>query len=503
MGLFDKLKQMVEHTKGALESKPAEQESPQPVVQETGGYSRDELDNPPEYVFTQALYAVVRNDIETVRKYLAFNTNYARCRDWDDNTLLHKAAQCARTDIVRILLEHQADINSLFHNKTPLHAAVATDELWVKANLNEAYATYQPRRRDTLRTLLDAGASLQHFDEHGESPLHTAARLGLGGVVQLLLEHGADINQLTQSADDSAYAGRSPLLLVAKHSKNIKMMEFLLKQRADPNIQDETPGFSALHYLAATPYFEDQNKEKLLAMSTLLLLTYHANPDLPAKGKRGQTPLHLASANNHLDMVETLLTKGANMASKTDSGHTAVELAAQKGHIPIVSYFLKRGIDPYATRLLFHAAAYKKSTQLMELLLDSGMDVNQPDPQGYTPLFAAVLANSLRNVEFLLQHSADANLHPPGLTLSQHAFSNWGAIEALPEEQKVEADKNAQGIIKLLGEVTKKKKKPPTDLSMQENADAEKPITKSIYHTNADGSSLSFMPEEEFTEETK
>jgi ankyrin repeat protein len=38
-------------------------------------------------------------------------------------------------------------------------------------------------------------------------------------------------------------------------------------------------------------------------------------------------PLHLASANNHLSIVNMLIDFGADMAAKNKDGHTALELS--------------------------------------------------------------------------------------------------------------------------------------------------------------------------------
>lgn len=451
MGLFDKLKNVVDHTKGVLEQKLGNAEAVD--AEDTSRHSPDALDQPPDFTVAKALFAVGKNDWDTVREYLAFNPEFARAHDWNDLSMLHKAAQYGRIEITQLLLEHGACPDGLYNHKTPLHFAVSVDNLWVKANLKEDFAAYQTRRRDVVKLLLDAGAELNIFDDHGETPLHTAARMGLGGVMQLMLERGVDINLLTAVEEEgSPYAGRTPLLVVAKTSKNPKVIEFLLKQGADPNVQDHDPGLSALQYLAATPHFEQSEREKLLASGALILLNHGANPNLPAKTKRGQHALHFAAANNHLEMVEVLLAKGAEMAATTDSGHQPVELAAQKDHSDMVKLFLRRNVDPYSARLLFHAAANAKSMQLLQDLVAMGLDLNQPDPQGYTPIFAAVGANSTANVAFLIEKGADLKLHPPGLTLSQQAYANWGAIESLPEEKREEASGNARAIIELLEE---------------------------------------------------
>jgi len=471
MSFFDTLKNVVDHTKEVWEQKIKSHLEEDETDQDNSFYSPDALDEPPEYTVAKALFAVAQNEQTTIRAYLAHNRKFANAHDWTDLTLLHKAAQFGRVEIVQALLENGADADARFQCKTPLHLAVSTDEMWIKANIKQQSPTeYQNHRREIVKILLAAGTPIEVFDERGESALHSAARLGQGAVVQMLLEHGTDINLRTQVAEpNSPYSGRSPLLVVAKTSKNIKMLEYLLKQGAQPNIQDEDPGFTALQYLAITPYVDQIEREKLLAACVMLLLNHGANPNLAAKTKRGQHALHFAAANRHLAMVETLLAKGADIAAKTESGHQPVELAAQRDHIDIVQLFLRKGVNPYDSRLLFHAASNAKSMQLLQYLVEQEhLDFNQPDPQGYTPIFAAVNANSLKNVSYLVEKGADLTLHPPGLTLTQMAYSNWGGTEALPESQREQANANSQGIIRLLEEKLGAKRPMRTEMTEPE-----------------------------------
>ena len=89
--------------------------------------------------------------------------------------------------------------------------------------------------------------------------------------------------------------------------------------------------------------------------------------------------------------------------------------------------------------------------------------VNRPDPQGYTPLFAAVAAYSATNVKLLINSGADLNLQPPKVSLKEHAFACWGKVVNLSAEQSSEEKKqkaeNAKNILELLGAFKNEKKK--------------------------------------------
>ncbi len=463
MGLFDKIKDFIDQRRGYEQDADYEDEEDGGESQEVGGVTPEDVDDPPRYVFLKALHAASLGDVATIRDYLNFNPAYAQCHDWDDNTLLHRAAEYAQAEIVELLLQHQADPNRLYKDHPPLHCSIGTTPAWVKTKKpSMSYAQHQQARLNTMAALLKQGANLNAVNDKGENPLHFAVRLGHGELAAFMLKQGADVNARTQveGAPDSPFNGRTPLLQVARYTKNKKLMQFLLEQGADPNAQDQTPGYTTLHYLAASPLQEDIEKEKALAELAVLLLKYKANPNLKATHKQNQSPLHLAAANNHALLTEALLKGGADVNQQADKGMTAIGIAAKQGALEMVECLLKYGVDMQSTRALFFAAMCKKTTAIMELLISKGADINQPDEHQLTPIFSAIAANSYENVKFLMDKGIDTRLHPPGRTVLQHAFANWGAIEAIPEEKRDQVmAENAKNIIEALGGFDSLKKK--------------------------------------------
>lgn len=162
---------------------------------------------------------------------------------------------------------------------------------------------------------------------------------------------------------------------------------------------------------------------------------------------REHNALHLAARGGHKEIVELLLSKGANVNEKVDNsgGVTALHYAAQEGHKEIVELLLSKGADVNAktknrkytplhlavgrnTHLLREFrralesisdseakaklqaqldAELKKLEQLnglVELLIAQGAEVNAENVHGRTPLDMAV-ENELREiVELLRKH---------------------------------------------------------------------------------------------------
>ncbi|KAF9434689.1 hypothetical protein BGZ76_007616 [Entomortierella beljakovae] len=70
---------------------------------------------------------------------------------------------------------------------------------------------------------------------------------------------------------------------------------------------------------------------------------------LSQQGEYGKTPLHMASANGHIDVVEYLLTiispEAVNI--QNEQGNTALHWAAINGHVNVVEALINKGKADY------------------------------------------------------------------------------------------------------------------------------------------------------------
>lgn len=456
MGLFNKIKDFIESRQNNFDEEDEDFDNEDRITPES-------IDQPPDYAFSQALHCIKMGDLNKIKAYLKFNPKYALCKDWDDHTLLHRAALFSRFEMVKLLLSHNSEVNALYKTQTPLHFAISTNDLWAKSNKKDvSYEVHQQEQFETVKLLLEKGADVSIRDDKGETPLHLAVRLEHLKIVELLLKHGSQVDELTEVEEtpDSPHNGRTPLIIATRSHKNPDILTCLLKAKANPNFIDKTTGYTSLHYIACAPRNDDPQKEQALQQAAEILLQQGADPNLTIEQKSHQMAIHLAAANNHVGIVEVLLNKGADVNAKTEKGTTPMSIAAKQGAVEMVKCLLKYKVDIVESRALFHAALCRETTEVMDILLKAGADINAPDPQGVTPLFAAVYAVSLQNVQFLLSHNADTKLHPPGRTLLQHAFASWGSIEALPENKRdPKIAEDAVKIIELLGGFDSLKKK--------------------------------------------
>ncbi len=116
-------------------------------------------------------------------------------------TLLHFAIGRSRLDIVRFLMEQDADPDIFYQDKTALMYAIKNNETAI------------------IKYLVDLGVSVKIGNKRSKTALHYAAQYSTPEIVRLLIENGAKVNHQDVS-------GKTPLM-VAEAKKNIPVAKFL------------------------------------------------------------------------------------------------------------------------------------------------------------------------------------------------------------------------------------------------------------------------------------
>src|SRR5579862_7018293 len=118
-----------------------------------------------------------------------------------------------------------------------------------------------------------------------------------------------------------------------------------------------------------------------------------------AKKVEGPNQLFLAAENGNKDAVEAVLAKKGMKVNAKEStfGMTALHVAASKGHTEIVELLLANGSDIEAKeetgRTPLHTAAFRGHATVVEVLIAKGANVNALTNDGKTPLDWALLSN--------------------------------------------------------------------------------------------------------------
>ena len=129
----------------------------------------------------------------------------------------------------------------------------------------------------------------------------------------------------------------------------------------------------------------------------------------------GFTPLHLAAAYGHLNIVRKLIMAGADARATTwPDRYTPLHSAAERGQAHVVRYFMvERGLSLEADEMgdtPFHTAAQGGHQEVVKLFSQQAQNINTQDKKGLTPLHWAVWQGNADMVQQLIQQGADVNL---------------------------------------------------------------------------------------------
>jgi ankyrin repeat protein len=197
-------------------------------------------------------------------------------------------------------------------------------------------------KTDAVLDLIAKGADVNKAAENGVTPLLYASNNGQVGIVDLLLEHGADVNADTGSGEGPPVNrkyfesmlvtdGITPLM-AASGNGHIAVVNSLLKAGADVNKANKQGG---------TPlYYASQNGHIAIVDSLL-----KAKADVNKALDSGATPLIIASNDGSTAVVDLLLKAGADVNKANNSGTTSLMFASRNGHANVVRLLLKAGAD--------------------------------------------------------------------------------------------------------------------------------------------------------------
>ncbi|KAK7999276.1 hypothetical protein PG990_011876 [Apiospora arundinis] len=159
--------------------------------------------------------------------------------------------------------------------------------------------------------------------------------------------------------------------------------------------------------------------------AALSLIEAGANPDLG--NSLGETVLMTALAGQRLRVVDRLLDLGADVTLRSRDGTTALEQAIRHNLLGAVTKILAYGEDIRAElgiNTSLQVAARFGASNIIDVLLEHGADLEYKDDEGLTPLVIAASKGHLDAVKQLLQHGAQLTTRNARKeTIFHHLFS--------------------------------------------------------------------------------
>eukprot|EP00514_Thraustochytrium_sp_LLF1b_P007246 CAMPEP_0184530728 /NCGR_PEP_ID=MMETSP0198_2-20121128/13122_1 /TAXON_ID=1112570 /ORGANISM="Thraustochytrium sp., Strain LLF1b" /LENGTH=437 /DNA_ID=CAMNT_0026922945 /DNA_START=613 /DNA_END=1926 /DNA_ORIENTATION=- len=217
--------------------------------------------------------------------------------------------------------------------------------------------------------LVRAGAPVDAVDElTGRSALGWAVLFGQIQCVEVLLEHGADVNVMAKD-------GTTPLLMCAKEGFE-DIADVLIAKQADPNVTVGPFDHTAAHIAAREGH------------TPFLVLLAQCGETLDRPDRNGMSPLLLAARANKVESALALAELGCDVAHCCNKGMGVVHYVAQRGHVTMLSALLasvitcrpcigqlNKPINQSLMTPLMLAAEFGR-TQAIDVLLEHGVACN-------------------------------------------------------------------------------------------------------------------------------
>lgn len=281
----------------------------------------------------------------------------------DNETALAAACIANKVNFAHLLLIYGGDPNQL----------TATGETLLSSAINKK----TPKKFIDL--ILDYGADPDGKSREGKTALFEAIQNSRVDIVTSLLDHGANPNLpgpkhmlwpatyqaaclqvlLAHGADPKKAPG---IMELAVSVNNIESVKILLNAKVDPNLKKDgvyTPLCTSIR----------DNRPDIFN----LLLANKADPNVPAS----EYPAFKCITHNRLQFLPPLVEAGANLSSPKGIVETAVSV---------------------------------NNIEALTWLLEKGMNPNDKNPKGHSPLTTAIRENRIEMIDFLLSNGADPNV---------------------------------------------------------------------------------------------
>ncbi|XP_060772278.1 ankyrin repeat and SOCS box protein 2 isoform X3 [Neoarius graeffei] len=272
--------------------------------------------------------------------------------------------------------------------------------------------------KECVACLLEKGADPDIANKDKETPLYKACEKENPAIVAMLLNHGATVNKICIQGWTALHE--------AVCRNNVEICDMLVKAGAKISIPN---------IYGITPIFVAAQSGNIDALRFLL----KNGADINSQAADGATALYEACKNGHVGIVEFLLSQKADANKPGKSGLLPIHIAAQRGNdrtdlftfgsahhtdraLQIVAMLIpatskarvrRSGISP------LHLAAERNRDEILELLIESGFDVNAMlsedrstmyEDRRSTALYFSVINNNIDATQMLLQAGADPNL---------------------------------------------------------------------------------------------
>ena len=331
--------------------------------------------------------------------------------DYDGRRALHIAASEGRLGMTKLLLQYNSDINVKDnYENTPLSDALTYGHYNVAKYLYQCggkvlicseilasklcYMVYN-KKNEELQNWLDNGVSPNISDYDDRTPMHIATNIQNTRAIELLTKYKANVNLIDRWGKDANNTHIHILEDEKIDNSNLKFTYFtLLKDRRQISSINKDLIESVIIELIKKG---DDHMKKALLPSLICSVVYLNDINLlnqiinmGIKINQGdydnRTPLHIASACGHEDILRILIWNGSNVNIKDRFGFTPLYEAVQH-NCKNITYILQEklaiiGLDNECSASILCWAAYNNDISLIDRFYKNGININSADYDG-------------------------------------------------------------------------------------------------------------------------
>lgn len=381
---------------------------------------------------TPLMYAILGFAVEIAMDLILAMVD-VNAQDIYGNTALHFASFGGEEHVVEALLQAGASVNlQRIGGATPLHLAIIAQHPLIIAKLLHANADPEKillvKRSESdedgwalnaleyaslkglhmiVEHLLSHGVHPSIIDDFGASVLYDCGSLGFFEVIRTLIEAGVSVD-----AQDAS--GQIPLSMAIQYNHR-GAAEILMRLGANATLPSHD-GWTPLDIAVSNGNID---------LAQLLI----------SNGVGFGQSLFRATLDGRVDMVDLLIRSGAKVEDQDGFGRTPLFIAVAEDGIEVAMRLVNaktplNHADIDGKTALFSAVASGHTSKMARCLLEAGADPNWHDSMGMSPMVYAACAGELDILELLREFGAV----PPRLSTEAQSHEYPAGVLDLFEE---------------------------------------------------------------------